>query len=255
MRTVQQILQLILRFSHDAWGLLAALDGYYECPKGEAGERLGPLVGYAGHYGEQNLHYVGDVYANFAVAEEEPEVLGHYVNQIMNNVLGRIPRKDIDVFCGAPMGGITLAYELARREGKRFIFSEKKVTAVATPNSREESKLTFLRHKVRQGERVVICEDVLNNFSTTAMLIKLIEEAGGEVIAILALLNRSTIFNQVYDYNGRSIPVMAMVRKRIEEYHQDDLAVAADVAAGNVVWKPKDEWEKLKAAVSAAAAQ
>lgn len=48
--------------------VLKALDGYYECPKDTAGKRLGPLVGYAGR---DNLgrQYVGDIYANFAVAE------------------------------------------------------------------------------------------------------------------------------------------------------------------------------------------
>ena len=46
--------------------LLAKCGGYYECPKGESGKRLGPLVAYRGTYGpdDDKKRFVGDVYVN-----------------------------------------------------------------------------------------------------------------------------------------------------------------------------------------------
>ena len=248
MRSVTELRSLVHLYSSDPLRILAELDGYYECPRDESGRRLGPLVGYAGRYGEQNLQYVGDVYANFAVAEEEPIIFEHYVGVLRHRLYELLA--EISTFCGMPMGGIAVAYELSKACEGRFVFPEKKIVAVASDTSREKSQLVFARHKVSPGERVAICEDVTNNFSTTDMGIALVEAAGAEVVAILGLLNRSLLVDSTYNYQDREIPVIAMVRKPIAEYKQDDVEVAAEVAAGNVVWKPKDEWTRLKAAMA-----
>ncbi len=251
MKSVHDDRRLIGQLGKDPLGLLGVLDGYYECPKDAAGKRLGPLVGYAGRYGEQNLQFVGDVYANFAAAEEEPFAFAHMVELLRLKLLGETS-SDVAVttFCAMPMGGITFAYELAKVFDGRFVFPEKKVTALATPTSREQSQLVFARHRLEAGEQVVICEDVLNNFSTTDDGIRLIEASGAEVVAIVGLLNRSLKVDATYAYNsGRHIPVFSLVRKPIVEYMQHDPAVAADVAAGNVAWKPKSQWALLKKAM------
>jgi adenine/guanine phosphoribosyltransferase-like PRPP-binding protein len=232
--------EIVLKFGHDPLLVLRELGGYYACPKNADGQRQGPLVGYAGR-DNQGRQFVGDIYANWAAAEEYPIVLDHFAGSI----LGHSSRAK--VFCGAPMGGIALAQALARRQGNtRFVFPEKKVIEVASATSREVSKLQFLRHQIHPGETVVVVEDVLNNFSTTDMLLDLIDAQGGVVVALMALLNRSSKYQA--DYRG--IPIGALVYNPFPQYQQDDPAVAADVAAGNVVWKPKDEWPRLMAAMT-----
>lgn len=64
--------------------LLKALGGYYLCPKDKEGNRKGPLVGYAGTYptDQGTKQYVGDIYANFALAEEHPMVMHHYTAEL-----------------------------------------------------------------------------------------------------------------------------------------------------------------------------
>ena len=230
---------------------LHACGGYYACPKDGDGKRMGPLVGYAGTYVAQDgakKQWVGDVYANFAKAEEYPFVLKKFAEQTpLEELLNHI-----DVFCGAPLGGYDFTKMLGLVYDRRAIKAEKKVIALATENSREESKLVFGRHEIKPGDDVAIVEDVCNNFSTTDKLISLIEKSGGKVTVIVCLLNRSLTVDYDYLPAGRSsgvIPVCSLVRLPIPEFKQDDPAVEEDIKNGNVAWKPKDEWGRLMAAM------
>lgn len=221
----------------DPLEILRRCDGYYE----RAGK--GPLVGYAGRDG-QNRQYVGMVYANFAKAERHGNVLMHVADSLVD-LYPEIARVG-DGFCGAPEGGKALAAVLAATLGRGYIFPEKQVTALKTDTSRERSILVWGRHEPEPGEEWWIVEDVCNNFSTTEDLIKLIEDRGARVLGVVCFLNRSMVVDQAYlTKAGSSLPIKALVRKPIAEYTQDEPAVVADVAANNVVWKPKNEWDEL----------
>ncbi|MEK7644987.1 MAG: hypothetical protein AAB391_01505 [Patescibacteria group bacterium] len=245
--------------------LLRRCGGYYKCPKDPGGKRLGPLVGYAGRYEAEKLQYVGDEYVNFAKAERHAPILKHLAGQLISDIWDRDLGPTLKVsagFIGAPEGGKALACALAQAAGRiddeymrQYIFPEKVITAVATPNSREVSKLVFDRHEPEAGEFWWITEDVCNNFSTTAELVALIESHGAHVAGILCFLNRSLDVEKEFSPRvGLTLPVIPLVRQRIMQYQQDDVFVAADVAARNVVWKPKkrEEWQKLAAAMEAA---
>lgn len=235
------------------------LGGYYECPKDGTGKRLGPLVGYTGRY-EGGFQYVGDVYANFAVLERKPQILHHFATElswtfdlrrvIQGNQAGRL------VFCGVPEGGKTLAALLAFITVRTYVYPEKQVFALKTETSREKSRFVWGRHEISQGDRVVIVEDVMNNFSTTDEFIRLIEASGCTVLAITGLLNRSTTIGSDFVPRGNDghapVRVVPLLHREIPEYRQDDPEVAEDVRTGNVVWKPKAEWPRLMAAMEAA---
>jgi orotate phosphoribosyltransferase len=234
--------------------------GCYECPISEGtGERMGPLVGYAGTYegpdGKQ-LQFVGDIYANFAKAEPHTKVLKFFAGCLSNLLHASIGLDNVDVFCGAPIGGYSLADALGHyNDYIDVIKAEKKVTALKTATSREQSELVFSRHDIQKGDRCVIVEDVCNNFSTTGKFVKLIHSHGGVVSGIVCFLNRSPNVDTEFmlslegETNVLRIPVVSLVRKVIHEWRQDDPAVAEDIAKGNVVWKPKDEWGRLMKAM------
>jgi adenine/guanine phosphoribosyltransferase-like PRPP-binding protein len=244
---------------------LANCDGYYECPRSDGtGERLGPLVGYAGTYEGPDgkpLQYVGEIYANFAKAEPYPHVLKFFAGGLVYRLFDRLDYtgKDEIVFCGAPIGGYSLADAMAFHLDLdlKVIKAEKMVTAVKTATSREMSDVVFSRHVIEPGQSYVIVEDVCNNFSTTAKLIKLIMSYGGKVVAIVCFLNRSLTVDNEYclslegQDNVLRLPVVSLVRQPIQEWRQDDPAVTDDIARKNVVWKPKDkdEWARLKKAM------
>lgn len=237
---------------------LVNCDGYYECPISPGtGERMGPLVGYAGTYDGpdgRKLQLVGDIYANFAKAEMYGNVLKWFADCLTLPLQKHIGIEAIDAFCGAPIGGYALATALSiLNPWISVIKAEKKVVDLATPTSREKSKLAFGRHSIVKGARYVIVEDVCNNFSTTSELIGLITSLGGIVVGIACFLNRSLTVDDFYTVVDGvppwNIPVVSLVRKPINEWRQDDPAVADDIARHNVVWKPKDEWPRLKQAM------
>ena len=233
--------------------------GYYSCPKTSDGKRLGPLVGYAGTYegpdGKQ-LQFVGDVYANFAKAEPHSNVLKFFARGLSVRLDAQVGLHNVDVFCGAPIGGYSLADALGLHNNIDMVKAEKKITALKTSTSREQSELVFSRHDVKKGDRCVIVEDVCNNFSTTGKFIQLIHSRGGIAVAVLCFLNRSLDVDDKFGLVipdtitvALKVPVISLVRQKIYEWRQDDPAVAEDVAKGNVVWKPKDEWGRLMRAM------
>jgi len=250
MHTINELVKL---YENDPLKLLEALGGFYEVKKDEqTGKRLSPLVGYAAKYltdDSKELQYVGEVYANFAKAEEHPYAM-HFLTKML---WGKLKFIKPVVFVGPAMGGISVAQFLtfhASQEMKaRYACAEKVTTRVKTAELREQSELQFARHSLHAGESVAIVEDVLNNFSTTKQLIALVESHGAKVKMIVGLLNRSMDIDSEYIHNNQPIPVMALVRKPFKEYKQEDLYVIEDMAAGNVVLKPKNDWDKLQRAM------
>lgn len=232
------------------------INGYYQCPKGKNGKFLGPLVGYAGEY-EPGKKFVGETYVNLAKLDERPMLLGNYANFLCTSVVYELPYHNIDVLCGAPIGGYSLADKLGTSLHKsiigdnvKVIKAEKRTISLATTNSREKTELFFGRHQIEKGKAYAIVEDVCNNFSTTQELIGLIEGQGGKIVAICCLLNRSLQYDKIYNPSGKSpIPIFSVVRKKIREYRQDDPYVAKEIQKGNVIWKPKDHWPELMKAM------
>jgi len=244
------------RLDEDPLQTLKNCDGYYVSPVSPEGKRLGPLVAYAGTYEDgngQKKNKVGFEYFNFAKAEQDPAVLDYFADKLaieMKDNLDFVPTLVI----GAPMGGILLANALARRLGCRGIFAEKKIIAPADPKSgsKEKSELIIDRHEIRSDDKVIIVEDVCNNFSTTDKLIGLIRRFKVDSIAIACAFNRSGHQDLAID-TGLEIPTLPVIAAHFiptEQFRQEDPEVAELMAADKIVWKPKQEWKRLKMAMS-----
>lgn len=218
-------------------------DGVYECPMDKDDNALGTLVGYAGTYEGPDgklLNYVGFVYYNVGKGDQWPHIVEHWARTHAQRLAGLNP----DLLVAAPMGGISYMSVLKQALGCRGIFAEKKVIETAKDGQREKSKLILGRYEVNLGDRVVIVEDIINNFSTTNDMIKLIEAAGGIVVALTCIINRSD--KTCWEMDGRKIPVISLQHRPTPQYRQDDPAVARYIAVKNVVMKPKDRWNTLK---------
>lgn len=234
--------------------LLTDQQSYYDCPKDDDGKRLGKLVGYAGTYDtpEGPKQFVGERYWNVPRgAERYPTIQGDFVRELLGPIREIFPMpcsEGIDCMFGCPEGGKIPAFELAREYGCSYSAADKKVTALATETGREQSNLILGRHSVEPGWRVALVEELINNLSTIDKAIKLVEDAGATVVVILCLINRSPDGVIEYGYGDRKIPIFQSVLVPTSEYRQDDPYVADDVAAGRVVWKPKNNWDELIAA-------
>lgn len=254
MLSTDDITVLLQSHGDNPLEILQGCAGFYECPRGPDGERLGPLVGYAGR-DAQGRQFVGDVYVNFAKAEEYPVILNFFAELLGQRIhFSKFSNCVKRVFCGAPEGGKALALFLAFHWcGGRYVFPEKKIVSLATPHSREVTEFEFSRHEITPGDRVILVEDVLNNFSTTDKLIKLVKSRGGEVYGIAAFLNRSMpLLNEYKAGDGARYPVISLVENPFVQYEQDHPDVKDDILSGNVAWKPKVEWPRLLEAMKKA---
>jgi orotate phosphoribosyltransferase len=82
---------------------------------------------------------------------------------------------------GPALGGIIMAYEIARALGVRNIFAE-----------RENGIMTFRRgFAVSPGERVLVVEDVVTTGGSAKEVAVLVREAGGLVAGVGAIVDRS----------------------------------------------------------------
>lgn len=103
------------------------------------------------------------------------KVLNDELNQNKKN-------KKIDVVAGPALGGIIMAYEIARALNARNIFAE-----------REDGKMTLRRgFQVNSGERVFIVEDVVTTGGSVKEVIDIVKSAGAEVVGVGAIADRSS---------------------------------------------------------------
>lgn len=87
---------------------------------------------------------------------------------------------EFDSVCSPALGGILAGYELARASKKRFIFTE-----------RVDSVMSLRRgFSVKEGERFIICEDIITTGGSALESAKIIESLGGVVVGFAALANR-----------------------------------------------------------------
>ncbi len=86
----------------------------------------------------------------------------------------------IDTVCSPALGGILAGYELARALGVRFIFTE-----------RVNGEMVLRRgFSVHEGEKVLICEDIITTGGSALEAASSVERQGGTVVAYAALANR-----------------------------------------------------------------
>jgi orotate phosphoribosyltransferase len=129
---------------------------------------------------------------------------------------------DLQLNCVASpaLGGILLGHEVARALGVRSVFLE-----------RDASGLMSLRRgfEFQSGERVLVVEDVWTTGGSTREVIGVVEEGGGCVVAVGALLDRS---------GGRlEFPVRAeaLLEMEVQSYEPEDCVLCR---SGSVAIRP-----------------
>ncbi|MFA5753876.1 MAG: orotidine-5'-phosphate decarboxylase [Patescibacteria group bacterium] len=226
---------------YDPFETLKACRGYYHSPVVD-NNTLGPLVGYAGTYedGGQKKNFVGLEYYNFSQVEEKAKVLDWFGKDLAQVIINC--GLECDVVIGAPMGGVRLAGDVGRHLGCRAIFAEKKFLPMAEGDKgKAKSTLVLGRHVINPGDRVVIVEDVCNNFSTSLELANLIKSQGGQPVAIVCAFNRSGLSA------WECLPVINSWFIPTEQFRQDDPKVAGLIADQKIFWTAKDHWPQLLA--------
>ncbi len=106
----------------------------------------------------------------------------------------RVKRLSVECVAGPAMGGVILAYEMARALGARAIYAEK-VTEKKVPAGAEAGKTAGLQFRrgfsVRRGERCLVVEDAMTTGDSARAVADLVRAKGAEVVGVMALVDRS----------------------------------------------------------------
>jgi len=119
-----------------------------------------------------------EYYLQSARVLEYPEVAETLAKELAKQIIETGIRAD--TVCSPAIGGLLAGYELARALGIRFIFTE-----------RVKGEMTLRRgFEVKEGEKVLICEDIITTGGSALEAAREIEKRGGKVVAFAAIANR-----------------------------------------------------------------
>ena len=103
--------------------------------------------------------------------------------ELLANELAKLIREsniEVDTICAPALGGVIAGYELARALGVRSIFVERKDGIMQLRRGFE----------IKEGERVLICEDIITTGGSALEAAEVIKSFGGRVVGFAALANR-----------------------------------------------------------------
>jgi orotate phosphoribosyltransferase len=101
--------------------------------------------------------------------------------EISKDLAERYDGYDIDIVIGPALGGIILAYEVARQLEVRALFAE-----------RENGAMTLRRgFEIKPGSRVLVVEDVITTGRSVREVVELVRSVGGEVVGVASVIDRS----------------------------------------------------------------
>ena len=139
---------------------------------------------------------------------------------------------NIDTVCAPALGGVIAGYELARALGVRSIFVERK-------GGEMELRRGF---EVAEGEKVLICEDIITTGGSALEAAKIIEHLGADVVAFAALANRGFCKRTNTDNAPKAEcklpsnkPLFALADFEFEIYEPDNCPLCKD---GSIAIKP-----------------
>jgi len=142
---------------------------------------VGHFIYTSGNHGEQ--------YINKGVLNLNPDMLSEIAKYLARPYQAR----NIDVVVGPAIGGITLSHEVAKHLSA---FDNSSIPGLFSEESRrKENALEFRRgfEKRVVGQNVLIVEDTLNTGGAAKRTIQAVIDAGGNPIALSAIINRGGV--------------------------------------------------------------
>ena len=131
----------------------------------------------------------------------------------------RFMDESIETVASPAIGGLVIGYATAQALNVRFIWTE-----------RQAGEMTLRRgFSARQGERVLVVEDVITTGGSTRECISTVEAAGAEVMAAASIIDRS---NGTADVG---VPRHSLASLDVMSYSPDDCPLCR---RGDVAIKP-----------------
>lgn len=135
----------------------------------------------------------GDTYMQCAQVLKHPE----YTERLAKHLALHFKNDAIDVVIGPAMGGIVVAYEVARQLGAIALFTE-----------RENEKMALRRSfSITPGQRVLVVEDVTTTGGSVREVMEVVRAHQGCVAGVGVLVDRS---NGAIDFGVKQTAVLSM---------------------------------------------
>ncbi|MBE2256797.1 MAG: orotate phosphoribosyltransferase [Ignavibacteria bacterium] len=104
-----------------------------------------------------------------------------YNTLFASEIIKSFKDEDIDTVIAPAIGGIVLATEIGRQLNKKSIFTE-----------RQNDKMTLRRgFEINEGEKFLVCEDVVTTGGSVFEVIDVVKEHGGIVAGVGFIIDRS----------------------------------------------------------------
>jgi orotate phosphoribosyltransferase len=119
----------------------------------------------------------GNLYMQCAQVLKHPE----HTEVLCKELAENFADSKIDIVVGPAMGGIIVAYEIARQLGVPAVFTE-----------RENGAMTLRRgFELDPGQRVLVVEDVITTGGSVQEVLEIVKTKGAEPVGVGVLVNRS----------------------------------------------------------------
>jgi orotate phosphoribosyltransferase len=128
---------------------------------------------------------------------------GHFIARA---IAERLAAEKFDTVASPAIGGLVIGYETARALNVRFIWTE-----------RQEGEMTLRRgFSVKEGERILVVEDVITTGGSTRECIAALESHGARVAAAASIIDRSGGAADV------GVPRIALATLEVPTYTPED---------------------------------
>jgi len=113
----------------------------------------------------------------------------HHTERLCKLIAQHFEGAGVEVVAGPTLGGIIIAFEVARQLGLRSIYAE---PVLSGAEGREGQGRDFRRGlSLNPGERVLVVDDVLTTGTSILEVIKAVKRHGGEIAGVGVLVDRS----------------------------------------------------------------
>ncbi|MBI1982979.1 MAG: orotate phosphoribosyltransferase [Acidobacteria bacterium] len=139
-----------------------------------------------------------DRYLQCALVLQHPKI----AEQLCSDLAGKLRHLGAAVVAAPALGGVIVSHEVARALGVRALFTE-----------RQEGAMTLRRgFTLKAGEPALVVEDVITTGGSTRETMTSVEQAGGKVVGVGALIDRS---GGIVDLG---VPVTSLVTLKVQNY-------------------------------------
>ncbi len=152
-------------------------------------ERSGALL--TGHFKlSSGLH--SEKYLQCALVLQYPVLAAELAKALAD----KFSSENVGVVVGPALGGVTLAYEVARALGVRGLFTERQdgpPASTGKPCSRAGRMVLRRGFSISKGEKVLVVEDVVTTGGSTKEVIDLVKSLGGTIVGVGSIIDRSGV--------------------------------------------------------------